>query len=201
MVKIPLLLLLSACAAGAVEPGGVLANAGLRQVEQYNFSIHILAMLLVGFGFLMVFVRNYGYSALTGTYLVVGAGLPVYLFLRSTGMVSAEAIAPDSIKALLLAEFACAAGLISMGAILGRVRLHQYIILAVLAVLFVVPGQARAQLAGIAITVVLALASGAIAGYIIKAFGAKHLAYEDKDEFAALEANALAFEDKDEFAG
>ena len=32
-------------------------------------------MLLVGFGFLMVFVRNYGYSATTGTYLVVAAGL------------------------------------------------------------------------------------------------------------------------------
>jgi len=39
-------------------------------VEQYNFSIHILAMLLVGFGFLMVFVKKHGYSATTGTYLV-----------------------------------------------------------------------------------------------------------------------------------
>jgi len=47
----------------------------------------------------MVFVRNYGYSATTGTYLVVGAGLPLYLFLRSTGILSAEAISPDSIKA------------------------------------------------------------------------------------------------------
>jgi hypothetical protein len=31
------------------------ASEGLRQVQQYNFSIGILAMLLVGFGFLMVF--------------------------------------------------------------------------------------------------------------------------------------------------
>jgi len=31
---------------------------GLRQIQQYNFSINILAMLLVGFGFLMVFVKN-----------------------------------------------------------------------------------------------------------------------------------------------
>ncbi len=103
-------------------------------MEQYNFSIHILAMLLVGFGFLMVFVRNYGYSATTGTYLVVGVGLPLYLLLRSTGMISAEPIAADSIKAVLLAEFACAAALISMGAILGRVRLYQYAIMAALAV-------------------------------------------------------------------
>jgi len=47
-------------------------------VEQYNFSIHILAMLLVGFGFLMVFVKKHGYSATTGTYLVVATGIPLY---------------------------------------------------------------------------------------------------------------------------
>jgi ammonium transporter Rh len=117
-------------AAEAAAPGG----EALRQVEQYNFSIHILAMLLMGFGFLMVFVRNYGYSALTGTYLVVGVGLPLYLLLRSTGLISSEPVAADSIRSVLLAEFACAAALISMGAVLGRLRLYQYAILAALAV-------------------------------------------------------------------
>ena len=39
-----------------------------RVVAQYNYIIHILAMLLVGFGFLMVFVRRYGFGAVTGTY-------------------------------------------------------------------------------------------------------------------------------------
>lgn len=33
-------------------------SEGIRQVQQYNFSIGILAMLLIGFGFLMVFVKN-----------------------------------------------------------------------------------------------------------------------------------------------
>ena len=108
------------------------AQVGLRQVEQYNFSIHILAMLLVGFGFLMVFVKKYGYSATTGTYLVVGLGIPLYMFLRASGVLSAEAMAPDSIHALLLAEFACASALIAMGAVLGRLKLYQYAILAAL---------------------------------------------------------------------
>ena len=121
-------------AAFASEAVTHLGEGGLRQVEQYNFSIHILAMLLMGFGFLMVFVRNYGYSALTGTYLVVGVGLPLYLLLHSTGVISAEPVSADSIKAVLLAEFACAAALISMGAVLGRLRLYQYGILAALAV-------------------------------------------------------------------
>ncbi len=89
------------------------AASGLRQVQQYNFSINILAMLLVGFGFLMVFVKKYGYSATTGTYIVVAAALPLYLLLRSTGVLSAEAVPANTIHALLLAEFAAAAALIS----------------------------------------------------------------------------------------
>lgn len=118
-------LLLGSMRAWAAE-GTTHVEAGLRQVEQYNYSIHILAMLLVGFGFLMVFVKKYGYSATTGTYLVVGAGIPLYLALRSTGMISAEAMAPNTIHVLLLAEFACASALIAMGAVLGRLRLYQY---------------------------------------------------------------------------
>ena len=58
------LLILPALVWGSDTGTGV-SGEGLRQVEQYNFSINILAMLLVGFGFLMVFVRKYGYSALT----------------------------------------------------------------------------------------------------------------------------------------
>jgi ammonium transporter Rh len=104
----------------------------LRDIQQYNFSIHILAMLLVGFGFLMAFVKKYGYSATTGSYLVVAVGVPMYMLLRALGPLSAECVAANSIKALLLAEFACASALIAMGAVLGRIRVHQYAILAAL---------------------------------------------------------------------
>jgi ammonium transporter Rh len=76
-LSVAILLFLTSASAFAAEAAGQVAEGGLRQVEQYNFSIHVLAMLQVGFGFLMVFVRNYGYSATTGTYLVVGAGLPL----------------------------------------------------------------------------------------------------------------------------
>lgn len=106
------------------------ALSEVQQVSQYNFSIHILAMLLVGFGFLMVFVRRYGYSAVTGTYLVVAAGLPLYLLLRASGVLSSEPLAPNTIKALLFAEFGTASALIAMGAVLGRLRLYQYALLA-----------------------------------------------------------------------
>lgn len=119
----------------AACPGWAGEAEALRQVEQYNFSIHILAMLLVGFGFLMVFVKRHGYSATTGTYLVVGIGIPLYLFLRSSGVLPGEPLAAESLRSLLLAEFACASALIAMGAVLGRLKLYQYAVLAV----FVVP--------------------------------------------------------------
>jgi len=80
----------------AAGSGSGSITEGIRQIEQYNFSIHIMAMLLVGFGFLMVFVKNYGYSATTGTFLVVSVGLPVYLLLRSTGVLSSEPISADN---------------------------------------------------------------------------------------------------------
>jgi len=166
---LPVLLALAPATAFAAETVSNLGEGGLRQVEQYNFSIHILAMLLVGFGFLMVFVRNYGYSATTGTYLVVGVGLPLYMLLRSLGVISAEPVSADSIKAVLLAEFACAAALISMGAVLGRVRLYQYALLAVLAVPVYMLNEWLVLDGGLGVTKGFVDAAGSI---VIHAFGA-----------------------------
>ncbi|MEI6601917.1 MAG: ammonium transporter [Clostridia bacterium] len=101
---------------------------------QYNFSIGILAMLLVGFGFLMVFVKNGGFNATTGTFLVVATALPLYLFLRSTGILSSEPFPIESVKSFLFAEFAAAAALIAMGAVLGRLKAYQYALVALLIV-------------------------------------------------------------------
>jgi ammonium transporter Rh len=117
--------------AGAEEPAGGVNEAHL--VAQYNYSIHILAMLLVGFGFLMVFVKRYGFGATTGTYLVVAAGLPLYMFLRANGMVG-HALKSHSVETLMLAEFSVATALIAMGAVLGRLRVFQYAVLTVLLV-------------------------------------------------------------------
>ena len=123
------------CVGAWASEGGLTAELNeARQVAQYNYVIHILAMLLVGFGFLMVFVRRYGFGATTGTYLVVAVGLPLYMLLRANGVFAHE-IAPNTVKALLFAEFAVATALIAMGAVLGRLRVFQYALLA----LFLVP--------------------------------------------------------------
>ena len=106
------------------------------EMQQYNFAIGILAMLLLGFGFLMVFVKRNGFNATTGTYLVVASVLPLYLLLRGSGVLTAEPLGTEAIASLLFAEFAAAAALITMGAILGRLKSYQYIIMGVLIVPF-----------------------------------------------------------------
>ncbi|MDF0679317.1 MAG: ammonium transporter, partial [Nitrosomonas sp.] len=76
----------------------------------------------------------YGFSATTGTYLVVATGLPLYILLRANGIFG-HALTPHSVDAVIYAEFAVATGLIAMGAVLGRLRVFQYALLA----LFIVP--------------------------------------------------------------
>lgn len=173
-MKKGLFVLLSGFILTLFMPFSVFASAneavdGIRQVQQYNFSINILAMLLVGFGFLMVFVKKYGYSATTGTYLVVGAGIPLYLLLRYTGVLSLESVNPQTIKGLLLAEFAVAAALISMGAVLGRLRLYQYALISVFLVPIYMINEWLVLDGGLGITKGFVDAAGSI---VIHAFGA-----------------------------
>ncbi len=107
--------------------------ASLLEVQQYDRAIHIMAMLLLGFGFLMVFVRKYGRSTLTATFMLVSTAIPFYFVMSDSGFMGG---ADGEIKKLILAEFAAASLLIAAGALLGRLKMHQYILLGVLFVPF-----------------------------------------------------------------
>ena len=98
-------------------------------VQKYNRAIHIMAMLLAGFGFLMVFVKKYGRSAVTATYLLVSVAIPLYIFKDSLGIFGSSGSEIDS---LILAEFAAASLLICAGAPLGRLKMGQYMLLGLL---------------------------------------------------------------------
>ena len=95
----------------------------------YTRSIHILAMLLVGFGFLMVFLRGHEFSSLTATFLAVSIAIPVYMAAKSFLPGEYQVM---NISGFLFAEFAAASLLICMGAVLGRLKMDQYFILAIL---------------------------------------------------------------------
>jgi ammonium transporter Rh len=99
-------------------------------VQRYNRSIHIMVMLLAGFGFLMVFVKKYGLSAVTATYLLVSTAIPLYILIKSLGIFGEPGHV--DIEKLILAEFAAAGLLICSGAVLGRLKMGQYIILGII---------------------------------------------------------------------
>ena len=122
-------LLFSGLSVFALEtaPGNDLG--AVLEVQKYYRALHVMVMLLAGFGFLMVFVRRYGRSALTATYLLVSVALPLYFFKDSLGILGGSA---GDMDRLILAEFAAASLLIGAGAVLGRLKMYQYLVLALL---------------------------------------------------------------------
>ncbi|MCF7847265.1 MAG: hypothetical protein K9M45_00330 [Kiritimatiellales bacterium] len=103
--------------------------ADVVNVQKYFRAIHVMAMLLVGFGFLMVFVKKYGRTAVTATYLLVSVAIPLYFLKDSLGIMGGVEL---DIDRLILAEFSAAGLLICAGAVLGRLKLFQYMLLAIL---------------------------------------------------------------------
>ncbi|MCJ7631842.1 ammonium transporter [Candidatus Bathyarchaeota archaeon] len=98
----------------------------------YEKSINVLIMLLIGFGFLMVFVRKYGFTSITATYLLVALSLPLYMLVRPYLWGSAADLSITNISMLLFAEFAAASLLIAIGGPLGRINTSQYLLIGLL---------------------------------------------------------------------
>jgi ammonium transporter Rh len=98
----------------------------------YEKSIDVLVMLLIGFGFLMVFVKKYGYTSVTATFLLVALSLPLYMLVRPYLWGSAADLSITSISMLLFAEFAAASLLIAIGGPLGRINTSQYLLIGLL---------------------------------------------------------------------
>lgn len=114
-----------------VEQGQI---SSILEVQQYNRAIHIMAMLLIGFGFLMVFVKKYGRSAITATFLLVSVAIPMYLAIIGLDIFHEK----SEIERFILAEFGAASLLIAAGAVLGRLKIYQYMILGLLFIPFYV---------------------------------------------------------------
>jgi ammonium transporter Rh len=76
----------------------------------------------------MVFVRKYGRSALTATFLLVSISIPMYMLINRHG----EGMNETDIRRLILSEFCGASLLIAAGAVLGRLKLQQYLLLGLL---------------------------------------------------------------------
>jgi ammonia channel protein AmtB len=104
----------------------------IENVYMYEKSIDVLLMLLIGFGFLMVFVRKHGYSSVAITFLLMAISLPVYMLVRPYLWGYASALTITNISMLLFAEFAAASLLIAIGGPLGRLKMNQYLLIGLL---------------------------------------------------------------------
>ncbi len=104
--------------------------SAVLEVQKYYRSLHILIMALVGFGFLMNFIKTYGRSAATATYLLVSIGIPLYMFINGFGIFG-EAHTLE-IDKFIFSEFATVSLLICAGAVLGRLKMPQYLLLGLL---------------------------------------------------------------------
>ena len=120
-----------AASAKTEAAGGVTsAMEDFLELAKYGKAIHVMAMLMVGFGFLMVFVKRYGYGAVTATYIAVSIVIPYYMFLKKMEIFGEAA--ELRMDRLILAEFCAASILIATGAFLGRLKMSQYIIMALI---------------------------------------------------------------------
>ena len=126
------ILLFGSAISGFAQEGGHSPISSILEVQQYNRAIHIMAMLLIGFGFLMVFVKKYGRSAITATFLLVSVSIPLYLTFQGLGIFEEK----HEIEKFILAEFGAASLLIAAGALLGRIKMYQYMILGLLFIPF-----------------------------------------------------------------
>ena len=112
--------------------GTEVAMVAAENEFMYEKAINILVMLLMGFGFLMVFAKKYGYTSITATYLVVALSLPLYMLIRPYLWGTSADLAITNISMLLFAEFAAASLLIAIGGPLGRINTSQYLLIGLL---------------------------------------------------------------------
>ncbi|MPC49170.1 Ammonium transporter Rh type B-B [Portunus trituberculatus] len=132
-VQAVLLLLFMAFVQYSNVPGRTLTNhtgatdatseAGLNV---YPMLGDIQVMILVGFGFLMTFLRRYGHSALGLTLLLTSLALQISLLLEGVSSTTATGTITITIHS--------AACLISLGAVLGRTSPTQLLFLVLLEV-------------------------------------------------------------------
>ncbi|NWI75050.1 RHAG protein, partial [Dryoscopus gambensis] len=92
-------------------------------------DVHV--MIFVGFGFLMTFLKKYGFSSVGFTMLIAAFGLQWGILMQGFWHMEGGKIHVD-IKRMINADFSTATALISFGALLGKTSPIQMLILTLL---------------------------------------------------------------------
>ncbi|NWR56236.1 RHAG protein, partial [Bucorvus abyssinicus] len=97
----------------------------------YPFFQDVHVMIFVGFGFLMTFLKKYGFSSVGINMLIAALGLQWGTLMQGFWHMR-EGKIRVGIKSMINADFSTAAALISFGAVLGKTSPVQMLILTIL---------------------------------------------------------------------
>ncbi|KAH7730067.1 CBN-RHR-1 protein [Aphelenchoides avenae] len=102
--------------------------------SKYPLFADVHVMIFIGFGFLMTFLRRYGFSSVSLNLLLASVTIQWSIIIR--GFMSTkfadDGVFTVSIDELLTADFAAAVVLITFGAVLGKLSPTQYLVMVVL---------------------------------------------------------------------
>lgn len=103
---------------------------------QVFMDVH--TMMFIGFGFLMAFLKRYGYSALGFNFIVAAFVLEWSLIIEGwiEMIIEKEDHFNITLTNLLISDFSAAAVLISFGAVIGKLSLSQLLVMAFVEVVF-----------------------------------------------------------------
>ncbi|XP_063173378.1 ammonium transporter Rh type A isoform X2 [Candoia aspera] len=87
-------------------------------------------MIFIGFGFLMTFLKKYGFSSVGINLLIAALGIQWGILLQGFWHMQSNTI-PNAIESMINADFSTAAVLISFGAVLGKTSPVQMLILTI----------------------------------------------------------------------
>jgi len=106
-------------------------TAAALSLQLYNYYIGVALMMFIGFGYLMTFLRWYGLGAVGLTMIITCLGVEATLVIQAlTAILSGTANSfVIDLSALLQANFAVAAFLISFGGLIGKVNPAQLVVL------------------------------------------------------------------------
>ena len=120
--------------AGGAKEGESHGEAGILRYPVFQ-DVHV--MIFVGFGFLMTFLKKYGYGAVGYNFFVSALAIQWYIIIA--GCIEHRGMTGFSIyldiSKLITADFSAAAVLITFGVVLGKVSRLQLFIICILEVL------------------------------------------------------------------
>ncbi|XP_051470572.1 ammonium transporter Rh type A [Apus apus] len=106
-------------------------NESVTSANLYPFFQDVHVMIFVGFGFLMTFLKKYGFSSVGITMLIAAFGLQWGILMQGFWHMEGGKIHVDT-KSIINADFSTATALISFGAVLGKTSPIQMLILTIL---------------------------------------------------------------------